>query len=144
MKIRTFSFVVLFASSSFGIAIPNCAMADPVKGGYTEEEINGLLVDHTMTRIGREFFDNFSARWRLNGGNAYDNLTFYERPSARSGSVVWIEYRSQTLYSTNLRPNTVNVDAIADNAIQQVHGSLGRAKISALLNRDPDLAKDEI
>lgn len=109
----------------------------------TEEELRGFIVDNTISRIGHEFYRHFSDR--LRDTSALDfNLVVRERPSARWGSLVWVEHENQTLYRSFLQPNTAELKPLAEQAADQIKDSIARQKIERLLQDSIDIGKDEL
>lgn len=109
----------------------------------TEEELRGFIVDNTISRIGHEFYRYFSDR--LRDTSALDfNLVVRERPSARWGSLVWVEHENQTIYRSFLQPNTAELKSLAEQAADQIKDSIARQKIERLLQDSIDIGKDEL
>lgn len=108
------------------------------------EELDGLLVDHTITRMGHDFYRDFSAYWMLNFSGADYNLSLHERPSARWGSLVWVEYRSQQVYRSFLRPNTAGIQDMAELAAAQVKSRVDQLRVTEAFEDRFDLEEDEL
>ncbi|WOD12392.1 curli production assembly/transport protein CsgE [Pseudomonas sp. NyZ704] len=108
-----------------------------------EAELQGFIVDNTITRTGHEFYRAFSGR--LNATSALDfNLVVKERPSARWGVLVWVEQDNNVLYRQFLQPNMADMQSIGDNAADMVLQEIERKKVEALFDDNTDMAKDEI
>src|SRR5690625_653821 len=58
-----------------------------------EDPRRGVVVNRTITVQGQEFYQFFSMRWSYIAGDASYTLSVHERPSARWGSEIWVEYR---------------------------------------------------
>lgn len=105
--------------------------------------LNGLVVDRTITMIGKTFYQQFSQR-RLDSivlNNT--NLVIHERPSARWGSIVWVAEGNRILYQATLPPRLSDVDQYARAAVEQVEQLVLRRKVMQALDRNGDLAGDE-
>ena len=106
------------------------------------EQASGFIVDRTITQFGGEFMRVFSQSWRALPGTQEFDITIIERPTARYGSLVWVEYNNRPiarafLYagrSTAIRP-------IAVAAAEYVAGKLADEALASQLFEDPDLAK---
>jgi curli production assembly/transport component CsgE len=109
----------------------------------SEEEIQGFLVDNTISRIGHEFYRHFSQRL-LDTSKLDFNLVVRERPSARWGSLVWVEYERRTLFRSFLQPNTAQLQEVAYLAADQVREAITRQKLESLFHDSFDMEKDEI
>lgn len=108
-----------------------------------EAEIYGFLVDHSISRIGHEFYRYFSERLRDTSPLDF-NLVVKERPSARWGSLVWVEYEDRTIYRQFLMPNTSQIQAIAYAAADQVREAINRQRIENLLQDNFDMDGGEL
>ena len=109
-----------------------------------ESQISGIVVDQTVTQIGRAFMQGFQKAWReFNGKTRSINVAVYERPTARYGSLVWIEQNFVRVYQTFLFPGRGNPDAVGAAAAQWVNQRVADLEADKILFSDPDLAKDE-
>jgi len=117
-----------------------CAVEPPhARDGYI-----GVVTDVTVTTVGEEFYRAFAAVWREQPLSDRYSLSIVERPSARWGSLVWIEYAHRRLYSRFLSPSKPETArASAMEAARQVYRRAVDADVERLLFRDPDLARDE-
>lgn len=119
------------------------------KGGVDEEKmqnegISGLIVDNTVTFIGRDFYDAFALAWLDQRVGDIGNLSINERPTARSGSRVWVESNGRSLFQVFLSPVRANIETTARKAAKSVARRVEELKIERLLFKNPDLAPDEL
>jgi curli production assembly/transport component CsgE len=107
------------------------------------EQASGFIVDRTLTNFGGEFMRAFSQAWReLPGTNEID-VTIVEKPSARYGSLVVVEYNNRPVVRAFLyagRASTVRPIAVA--AAEYVAKQVADEALAGLLFEDPDLAKE--
>lgn len=109
----------------------------------SEDELRGFIIDNTISRIGHEFYRHLSNR--LLDTSALDfNLVVRERPSARWGSLIWVEHENQTLYRNFLQPNIAELKPLAEAAADQIKENIARQKIERLLQDSTDMAEDEL
>lgn len=108
-----------------------------------EDEIRGFIVDNSISHIGHEFYRYFTERLRDTSRLDF-NLVVRERPSARWGSLVWIEYEGRTLYRRFLAPNVAEVQPLAYEAADLIQEAVTRQQLERLLQDTYDLDKDEI
>lgn len=108
-----------------------------------EDEMLGFIVDDTISHIGHEFYYSFSERLRATSPMDF-NLVVRERPSARWGSLVTVEYQQRLVYRRFLPPNTVDLKDDAYNAADWVRGQIVQRKLEALLQDTTDLERDEL
>ena len=62
-----------------------------------EDEMMGFIVDDTISHIGHDFYYSFSERLRDTSRMDF-NLVVRERPDARWGSLVTVEYQQRYSY----------------------------------------------
>ncbi|RON20968.1 curli production assembly protein CsgE [Pseudomonas brassicacearum] len=108
-----------------------------------EEEMLGFIVDDTISHIGHDFYYSFSERLRATSPMDF-NLVVRERPSARWGSLVTVEYRQRLVYRRFLPPNTVDLQDDAYQAADVVRAQIAQQKLEALLQDTTDLERDEL
>ena len=108
-----------------------------------DDLITGLVIDQTLTSVGHEFHSNFANFWKDLPCIDHRILTIYERPSARWGSLVWVEYEHQTAYRAFLAPTTARRKHTAEGAARFVCDQVSELDIQKALFVDPDMARDE-
>lgn len=108
-----------------------------------EDEIMGFIVDNSISNIGHEFYRYFTERLRDTSKLDF-NLVVRERPSARWGSLVWVEYEGRVLYRSFLAPNTALLQPAAYQAADQVLEEISRLKLENLLYDTFDMERDEL
>jgi curli production assembly/transport component CsgE len=108
-----------------------------------EDIIQGLVVDTTITRFGHDFYRYFTAR--LTDTTDMDfNLVVRERPSARWGSLVWVEYEQRVVYRQFLQPNNSALVDNANAAADIVVENIARRRLEDLLQDNFDMERDEL
>lgn len=124
-------------------------MQPKVPSQVEDDGIEGLLVDNTVTFIGRTFYENFAIAWldelELLGRRPgeHGNFSIHERPTARTGSQIWIEYDRQRLFQVFLSPVRARIQATARGAAAVVARRFETLELQDLLFGNPDLAPDE-
>lgn len=108
-----------------------------------EAELSGLIIDNTITRFGHDFHRYLSFQLQ-DSSDLEGDLVVRERPSARWGSLVWVEYGQQTVYRRFLQPNVAEIEAIADEAARLILAEVGRSKLQNLLQDTFDMDRDEL
>ena len=109
------------------------------------EQQTGFVVDRTITNFGGEFFRFFSEAWRDQSGAADVDLTVVERPSARFGSMVYVEHNNRQIVRVFLyagRSAAIKPSAVA--AARYVAGQVAENALAGLLMNDPDLGEDDL
>ena len=127
-----------------------CCLLSPLYAQDTEQsaqarreaELSGLIIDNTVSRFGHDFHRYLS--FRLQDASELENdLVVRERPSARWGSLVWVEYGSRTVYRRFLQPNMTEIEAIADDAANVILEDISRSKLQNLFQDTFDMERDE-
>lgn len=110
-------------------------------GSFSAEiEVPGLVTDNTITRIGHDFYREFTDHWEEEYPGA---ITINERPSARWGSWIIIKVDQDVLYQTFLFPNKRDFDKQINIALATVYESLQKRAINKALLNTGDLTHDE-
>lgn len=108
-----------------------------------EDEMKGFIVDETISHIGHDFYRFFSERLRDSTPLDF-NLVVRERPSARWGSLVWVENQQRVVYREFLPPNTAELKPVAYAAANQVAEAVVRQRLELLLQDTSDIERDEL
>lgn len=117
--------------------------AQDLDGRTVEEAYGGVVVGQTVTVAGQDFYQYFSALWRDKPTNEKYSITVRERPSARLGNLVWIEYERMTLFQTLLPVSRSQIKPVSEQAVEIAWQRLMELEIERKLFNDADLAKDE-
>jgi len=121
---------------------PWVAQAEQTQG-QAEAELSGLIIDNTITRFGHDFHRYLSYQLQ-DTSELESDLVIRERPSARWGSLVWVEYGQHTVYRRFLQPNVAEIEAIATQAAQLILEEINRSKLQNLLQDTFDMDRDEL
>ena len=106
------------------------------------EQASGFMVDRTITQFGGEFMRVFSQTWRALPGTQEFDITIIERPTARYGSLVWIEHNNRPIARAFLYAGRATaIRPIAVAAAEYVASKLADEALASQLFEDPDLAK---
>jgi curli production assembly/transport component CsgE len=103
----------------------------------------GVVTNQTVTVAGQEFYRNFMAAWQDKELNERYTLSIHERPSARHGSKVWIEFARRRVFQSNLPPSHRAIKEISEQAVEIAYQNVVDADVQRLLFREQDLAADE-
>ena len=109
-----------------------------------EDLMTGMTIDHTVSRFGHEFYRYLADHRRTYFAQAKENLTIKERPSARWGSIIWVESYSQQVYYNRIGAGGNDIKSIAEAASVHINKRLQQLKLERLLQKSDDLAEDEI
>lgn len=78
-----------------------------------DDGLDGLVINQTVTRFGQDFYNQFVKYWSEYQIVMPANLAVYERPSARWGSQIWIEYRGRRIFQQNVGPSMRVIEDLA-------------------------------
>ncbi len=109
----------------------------------SEAELSGLIIDNTISRFGHDFHRYLSFQLQ-DAAELENDLVVRERPSARWGSLVWVEYGPRTVYRRFLQPNMTEIEAIAEDAARVILDDISRSKLQNLLQDTFDMDRDEL
>jgi|GEM_PF-534619 curli production assembly/transport component CsgE len=109
-----------------------------------EPGLNGVLVDRTITMIGKTFYRQFSQLSMESTILSNANLSIHERPSARWGSQVWVSEGNKIIFEATLSPRLSDVDQYAEAAVEQVEQLIIQRKVMDALQQNEDLADEEL
>lgn len=105
-------------------------------------EVGGIVTGQTITQAGRDFYDSFATTWRDKDEAGRFVVAISERPSARWGSQVFVNYGNQRLFQVFLPPNRSLIPTIGSAAATQVYQAILDYQLVQFFG-DPDLARDE-
>lgn len=80
-------------------------------------EIDGLIIDETKTKIGRDFYDVFFTSWQRPQEIKGYTIYIYEMAHPRFGSWIWIDVDETTVYQNVLRPRYDVIEEAAQSGI---------------------------
>lgn len=103
----------------------------------------GIVANQTITVAGQDFFQYFIAAWRDKDMVEKFEISISERPSARLGSQIWINYGQRRVFQTFLPAARAAIKPISLAAADAVYEGIVQADVQRLLFRDPDLGPDE-
>lgn len=111
---------------------------------FGENDFPGSLVNQTFSLLGQEFFRYFSGKWLEDHAASKISLAIYERPSARWGSMVWVEHRFSRVFQTFLTPGRSRVKEVAEAAVSGVYQKIVDEELDrSNLFADPDMGKGD-
>ncbi len=91
-------------------------------------EIDGLIIDESKTKIGREFYDVFFMNWHPPQNIKGFTIYLRERAHPRFGSWVWIDVDEMTVYQTLLKPRFEVIEEAAIDGIRATAQFLVQSK----------------
>lgn len=89
-----------------------------------EIEIDGLLVDDTKTKIGRDFYDLFYASWEAPKGAKNYTITIQEKPFRLTSTLAVVLINDNVVYQSILQPRQDIVESLSEEAIAYTYNYL--------------------
>jgi len=91
----------------------------PVKSNSDEIEleIDGLLVDDTKTKIGKDFYDLFYSSWEAPSEAKNYTITVSEKPFRLSNTIIAVSINENLVYQAILQPRQDILEAMTSEAI---------------------------
>lgn len=80
-------------------------------------EIDGIVMDETMSKSGREFYELFFSYWRKPVGYKNYFIKIKERPFRMNNTVIEVYLKEQLLYQQMMRRRYDEVEMMAKQAI---------------------------
>jgi curli production assembly/transport component CsgE len=134
---------ILVPLLSIACAVPACAAPQPAAMPDTQIEALGIVTKQAVTVAGHEFCEHFIAEWRDKPGSERYTLAIRERPSARWGSLVWVDFGQQRVLQLQLPPARAGLKALAESAAENAYQTIRDIERQRQLVSDADLAPDE-
>jgi curli production assembly/transport component CsgE len=138
VKIRAFILWVLMLA--WLPAVASAQSINTVGSG----NVAGIVINQTMTVAGQEFFQYFVAAWRDRELAERYNIAIAEKPSARWGSQIWVEFSQRRIFQAQLPGARGELRALGERAADIVFQRVADTEVERLLFRDPDLGSDEL
>ncbi|HEY8608816.1 MAG TPA: CsgE family curli-type amyloid fiber assembly protein [Noviherbaspirillum sp.] len=119
-------------------------LAWPAIPAIAQDAIPGVVVNQTVTVAGQEFFQHFVAAWRERPLAERFAISVTERPSARWGSQVWVEFAQRRVFHTHLPAGRSGLRPLGERAAEIAFQRVADTEVERLLFREPDLGADEL
>ncbi|MEI8607016.1 curli production assembly/transport protein CsgE [Pseudoalteromonas sp. B160] len=107
--------------------------------GADELEIDGLVLDRSISRFGHQFYFEFSNLWRDLPSTAGFNIEIKETVFPRAGTKLTLVMNNQIVYVTYLGRRLEPIDERVEHALYSVMDAMAR---SNLHKASPDMAKN--
>lgn len=102
-----------------------------------EIEIDGLLVDDTKTKMGKDFYDLFYGNWEAPSGAKNFTITVSEKPFRLTSTLIVVLINENPVYQAILQPRQDIVESMSYEAISTTQSYLANyEEIMKQLNGD--------
>ncbi|WP_086380506.1 CsgE family curli-type amyloid fiber assembly protein [Caballeronia sordidicola] len=123
---------------------PRSRSADVNNQQPLDDALGGVVTTDTVTLAGQDFYTWFAQAWSAIPLSERYIVSVHERPSARYGSLVWVEFGQRRVFQAFLPIARANVHPVAENAAQVAFQNVMQSDLARLLFRDADMATDEL
>lgn len=82
--------------------------------------ITGLIVDETVTKVGRDFYESFYSQWQAPASKEAYLIFVREQPQPGMGSRVSVFLNDTELFAQPLQPRYEIIEAYAEYAVRMV------------------------
>ena len=104
---------------------------------------SGVITSEPVTVAGNDFCQYFMAAWRELEGSEQYTLAIRERPSARRGSEITIDYAHKRIYRSALPASRAAIRGIGIEAALTAYQAVQQADLERRLVHDADLGPDD-
>lgn len=126
----------------------NNGLADTADNGKRksifDDPLAGVVVNRTITVLGQDFYRYFTAQWRQKDLDNRYTISIYERPSARFGSEIWVQFRQKRMFHIFLPPARAATKKISGMAVEMVYQNIADSEVERLTIKSPDLGPEEM
>ena len=99
--------------------------------------LNNLVLDKTLSNIGRDFYDFFSENWNPPETERNFIIYIYERPAPGIGNIVQIEINHEKVFESRLTPRRQILQKVARQAVNKSTNYIANYKeINQQLGKD--------
>jgi curli production assembly/transport component CsgE len=123
---------------------PSLSLGESRKPASVLDQFDGIVIDQTITRAGKEFYQIFSTNWHDQPLSERYTISVKEQPSARLGSQVYIVFGNRRIFQVQISPNRSQIKAASDAAVEIAYKAVTEGEMQRLLFKDPDIGRDEI
>jgi curli production assembly/transport component CsgE len=123
--------------------LPRSATIETPQSGV--DVVGGAIIDQSVTFIGQNFYQAFVQQWsELDPGERF-TIVVKERPTARFGSFISVEYQGLVTYRTSLSVRSRGtIGQTAEAAASQVMGIIAEMEAEKLFQADSDVGSGEL
>lgn len=109
-----------------------------------DDPLRGIVVNRTVTVLGNDFYRAFTRSWHDKDGDNRYSIAVYERPTARFGSEIWVQYRQQRIFHMFLSPARQKARELGEQAARIVYENVVNSDIQRMLVQSQDLGEEEL
>lgn len=94
------------------------AQTDSVRNIKSDEiEVSGLVIDETITKLGKDFYDLVYRKWESIAPQSNLSVFISEKPMPSLGSQISITVNDNLIFQQVIRPNEETLNELSDYAV---------------------------
>lgn len=105
-------------------------------------EIDGLIVDETITKMGRDFYDVFHRQWEAPPMASNFTIQIKEFPARGMGALIQVTVNDQTILEQQLQPRYDIIEEIATYAAGHAYEFLVQDQLQRQLEAEGKKARE--
>ncbi|MEJ8801236.1 CsgE family curli-type amyloid fiber assembly protein [Pontibacter sp. H249] len=105
-------------------------------------EVDGLVVDETITKVGRDFYDIFLMQWEAPPMAKNFTVLVKEQPARGNGSLVSIAINDVLLFEQVLQPRYDLIEEVANYVVAIVYNYLQEDQLTKQLEAEGKKARE--
>ncbi len=105
-------------------------------------EVDGLIVDQTITKLARDFYDIFQRQWEAPPGAKNFTILIQEKPTRSNGAFVSISVNDEPVFEYNLQPRYDQVEEVANYSVAFIYGYVANNQLNAQLEAEGKKARE--
>lgn len=95
---------------------------------FKATEIDGLVMDQTISKFGHDFYDEFYTHWEVPPGVTDFTIVVREKPARGTSTLISLEVNDNELLELPLQPKAEVVEELAAYALSVAQGFLVQAR----------------
>jgi hypothetical protein len=96
-------------------------------------EIDGLVVDETQTKVGRDFYEIFFSRWQAPESARNYTVKIEEHPIPNLGTRIAVKVNDELVFQAHLQPRYDIIEATAQQAIYYTYNALNSRNFNTFI-----------
>jgi curli production assembly/transport component CsgE len=95
---------------------------------FKPTEIDGLVLDQTISKVGHDFYDQFYSKWEVPQGIGDYTINIREKPGRATSILISVEVNDNELLELPIQPKAEIIEDIANYALETVTNFLLQAQ----------------
>ncbi|TPE44394.1 CsgE family curli-type amyloid fiber assembly protein [Pontibacter mangrovi] len=105
-------------------------------------EVDGLIVDETITKIGRDFYDVFHRQWEAPPSAKNFTILIKERPTRGNGALIQVALNDELLFEQQLQPRYDVIEEVATYVASGLYEYLVRNQLQQQLEAEGNKSRE--